>query len=85
MIALGVQDAKDNDAVAFETVEKFVRKTAGEQTTKATVVNRAALRVYLQHSDGAANFFQQFLTQTRPLGFIPQPWRRARPLRHWAE
>ncbi len=68
MVPLGVQDAKDNDAVV-----KLVGKTAGEQTTKPTVVNRTAFRVFFQHTDGLMDFRQEFITQTPALGFIPQP------------
>ena len=39
-ILLGVQDAKDNDAIAFDTAEKFVVETTVEQTPKAAVSRR---------------------------------------------
>jgi len=73
MIPFGVQDAKDNDVVAFETVEKFVGETDGEQTTEAAIVNGAALWVFLQQMNRVADFLQQFITQPYPPRLIPVP------------
>lgn len=48
MFSLRVEDAEDNDAVAFEAIEKFVGKTAREQPAKITVIKRAVFRVVCQ-------------------------------------
>jgi hypothetical protein len=66
-----VQDAKDNDAPAFDAIEKFVGKPAREQPAKVTVIKRPAFRVGFQQAHRAADFIQQFIAQTGALGFIP--------------
>lgn len=71
MFPFRVQDAKDNDAVAFNAIEKFVGKTTREQPAKITVIKRAAFGVGFKSADDRANFNQQFVAQTRALGFIP--------------
>ncbi len=71
MFPFRMQDAKDNDAVAFDAIEKFVGKTAREQPAKITVIKRPSFGVVRQQSHCAANFVQQFIAQTRALRFIP--------------
>ena len=48
VVAFGVQDAEDNHPRAFQAVENLVRKTTGENLTKAKVVNGTAFRVFFQ-------------------------------------
>ncbi len=71
MFPFRVQDAKDNDAVAFDLVEKFVGKTAREQTAKIAVIKRTTFRIIRQQAHRPANFVQQFIAQTSAPGFIP--------------
>ena len=71
MLPFRVQNAKDNDAVAFHAIEKFVRETAREQPAKVPVIKRTAFRLCFQKSNRAANLIQQFIAQTRAPGFIP--------------
>jgi len=71
MFPFRVQDAKDNDAVAFDAIEKFVGKTAREQPAKITVIKRPSFGVVRQQAHRPANLIQQFIAQTRTLGFIP--------------
>jgi hypothetical protein len=71
MFPFRVQDAKDNDALAFDTIEKFVGKTAREQPAKITVIKWPAFGVVRQQAHRTANLVQQFIAQTRALGFIP--------------
>jgi hypothetical protein len=73
MFPFRVQDAKDNDAVAFDPIEKFVGKPAREQPTKITIIKWLVFGAGFQTADGRAYFNQQFVAQTRALGFIPQP------------
>ena len=39
MIPVGVRDAKDQAAAAFDSVEKFLRETAAQQMPKGAVVD----------------------------------------------
>ena len=71
MLPFRVQNAKDNDAVAFYAIEKFVRETAREQPAKVPVIKRTAFRLFFQQSNRTADLIQQFITQTRAPGFIP--------------
>jgi hypothetical protein len=71
MFPFRMQDAKDNDMVAFDAIEKFVGKTAGEQPAKVAVIKRAAFGVGFQQAHRAANLIQPFIAQTRALRFIP--------------
>ena len=73
MISLGVQDAKNNHAVAFNAVEKLVRETVGEQPAEVAIVDGTSLRVFLQQVNRLADFLEQLITQTDPSGLIPIP------------
>jgi len=66
-----MQDAKDDDTVAFDAIEKFVGKTAGEQPAKITVIKRTAFGIGFQQAHRAANLIQQFIAQACALAFIP--------------
>lgn len=66
-----VQNAKDDDAVVFNAVKKFVGKTTGEQPAKVAVIKWPAFRVGFQQMHRMANLVQQFIAQTCALGFIP--------------
>jgi hypothetical protein len=66
-----VQNAKDNDPVAFYPVEKFVREPAREQPAKVAVIKRTIFRVSFQPVNCRPNLNQQFIAQTGALGFIP--------------
>ena len=48
MLPFRVQDAEDNDTVAFDAVEKFVGKTAREQPAKVAVIKRPSIGVVRQ-------------------------------------
>ena len=71
MFPFRVQDAKNNDTVTLDAIEKFVGKTAREQPAKITVIKRTAFGVGRQQAHGPANLVHQFIAQTRALGFIP--------------
>jgi hypothetical protein len=71
MFPFRMQNAKDNDAPAFDAIEKFVGKPAREQPAKVTVIKRPAFWVGFQQSHRAVDFIQQFIAQTGALGFIP--------------
>ena len=71
MLLFCVQYAKDNDAVAFNAIKKFVGKTTGEQPAKVAVIKRSAFRVGFQQAQRVANLRQQFIAQAGALGFIP--------------
>jgi len=71
MFPFRMQDAKDNDTVAFDAIEKFVGKTPGEQSAKVAVIKRAAFGVGFQQAHHAAKLIQQFIAQTSAPGFIP--------------
>jgi hypothetical protein len=62
MLPFRVQDAKHNDALAFHAIEKFVRKSACEQSAKISIVKWTAFRVGFQPADRRADFNQQFIT-----------------------
>jgi len=71
MFPFRMQDAKDNNAVAFDEIEKFVRKTVREKPAKIAVIKRVAFGAGFQQAHRAANRIQQFIAQARALGFIP--------------
>ncbi len=71
MFPFRVENAKDNDAVAFGAIENFVGKSAGEQPAEIAVIKRSAFGVGFQQAHRAVNLVQQFIAQTRALGFIP--------------
>lgn len=71
MFPFRVQNAKNNDAVAFDAIKKFVRKTAREQTAKVAVVKRTAFGINGQQVHCVSDFVQQFIPQTAALVFIP--------------
>ena len=73
MFSFRVQDAKNNDTPALDSVKKLVREPAGEQAAKIAVVKRAAFRIRFQQVNRGANFNQQFVTQPGALRFIPRP------------
>src|SRR5208283_6182085 len=73
MFPLRVQNAKDNDAIAFHAVKKFVREPAREQSAKIAIIKRAVFGINFQPANRRANFNQQFIAQPGALGFIPQP------------
>ncbi len=58
MFPFRMENAKDNHAVAFDAIEKFVGKTAREQSSKITVIKRAAFGVVCQQGHRVANLVQ---------------------------
>jgi hypothetical protein len=43
-----VKDAKDNDAITFDTVEYFVRKPPRDQAAEVAIIKRPTFRIGLQ-------------------------------------
>ncbi len=58
MFPFRVQDAKNNDAVALDTIENFVGKTVREQPAKITVIKWPPLGVVRQQTYRPANLVQ---------------------------
>jgi len=71
MVAFSVQDAKDNDLLALNAVEKLVREPASKQTTESSIVNRP-FGILPERRNRAADFLKEFVSQARPLRFIPE-------------
>jgi hypothetical protein len=58
MIPLCVQDSKYNDAVALNTVKKFVVKTPGKQAPEIAVIQRASFWPVSQHTNRLMRFLK---------------------------
>ena len=71
MILRAVQDAKDNYFLTDNAENDFVGKPMGEDTTKATVVNRKTFRIGFEPEEGFGMVGQKFITESVALGFIP--------------
>ena len=41
MVPFRVKDAKDNDSIPFDAIEKLVRESPGKRTPKTAIVNRS--------------------------------------------
>jgi hypothetical protein len=65
MFPSGVQKAKNDDVIAFHSIEKFVRETAREQTAEIAIIEGMAFRICLQPANRRANLQQQIVAQTR--------------------
>ena len=48
MVLFGMQDAEDDDAVAFDAIEQFVGEPAKERPSKIAVVNRITFGIPLK-------------------------------------
>lgn len=71
MLPFRVQDSKDYDVVTFHAIKQFVGKTARKQPAKIAVIKWPPYGVGFQQVHRPANLVQQFIAQTRSLGFIP--------------
>ena len=58
MFPFRMQDAKNNDPIAFDVIEKFVGETAREQPAKIAVIKRAAFGFGFEQTRRAANLVQ---------------------------
>jgi len=58
MFSLRMQNAKDDYLVVFDPIENFVRKPAGDQTSKTAVIKRTPLRIDFQQTNGVIEFDQ---------------------------
>ena len=64
MFPSGVQKAKNDDAITFDSIEKFVRETAREQAAEIAIIEGMAFGIYFQPANGRANLQQQIVAQT---------------------
>ena len=70
MFLLHVQESKDNDSIAFDSVKDFVRKTPGDEAAKIPIVNRPPFRMLLKIVDRFLDGGQEFIAQSRSLQVI---------------
>ena len=71
MLPFRVQDSKDYDVVTFHAIKQFVGKAARKKPAKIAVIKWPLYGVGFQKVHRPANLVQQFIAQTRALGFIP--------------
>lgn len=63
VIAAGMEDAKDQDAFAFDPVKDLVRKTQRQPSAEATIVFRGDLRRALQTGDHLFHLADELFAQ----------------------
>jgi hypothetical protein len=61
MVAGVMKDAKDDDTVAFDSIEKLEGKAFGQDAAKAFVINTITMRIFLQPSEGFRNRNQELV------------------------
>src|SRR6266704_1040998 len=71
MVAGVVENTKDDDGVAFDSVEKLVGKAFGQDAAKAFVINPITFRRFFQSSKGFGNRDQEFIPQSWSLVIVP--------------
>ncbi len=71
MVALGMQNPKDNDAFAFDAIEKLVGKTSRHQPTEVAVVNGRTIGLGFEQDDGSFYFIHKLITLPRLLCVVP--------------
>ena len=71
MFLRAVQDAEDNYFLTDNAEKDFVGKPMGEDSAKATVVNRKTIRIGFEPEEGFGMVGQKFITESVALGFIP--------------
>lgn len=62
MFPFCMQDAKDNDALALNAIEKFVREPASQQAAEVAIVKWPSFRIGFQNVNCGTNFNQQFIS-----------------------
>ena len=55
MVLLGVQNAEDDDSLAFDAIEQLVGESAQQDTPEITVINRLPFGIRSQHANGSAS------------------------------
>jgi len=73
VFAFGVENAEDEHPLAVQEVKKLVRKSWEENSPKASIIKREAIRIYLQGSNGTTYLIQKVATETRLPLVIPIP------------
>ncbi len=70
MIAFGVQNPKDDDAAAFNAVEKLVGETAREQPPEIAVIGRTPFGLLFEKRDRSFHLLKKLVTQACPLCLV---------------
>ena len=55
MVLLGVQNAEDDDSLAFDAIEQLAGESAQQDTPEITVINRLPFGIRSQHAKGSAS------------------------------
>src|SRR3954471_9983712 len=73
MVARRVKDAKNDDRIAFNAEEDFVRKSLRQHTAKVFVVYGELFGRLFQPSEGVGDGGEKFITQAGSLPLVPVP------------
>lgn len=71
MVAGGVQNAEDDDGVAFDSKKNFVRKPIHHQATKSAVVKGKLSGRALQSNHVIGDMGEKLIAQAGPSRFVP--------------
>lgn len=71
MIPFGVEDADDNDILALNAIEQFLRKTPCQHSPETTIIFRVTFGRCLQQPENAVYLVQELAAQRSPMLFIP--------------
>ncbi len=69
MSSFRMQNAEDDDKLAFDPVENLVRKPPRDQSPKVAIIKRTTFRISFQQVNRAMDFVQKLSAQSLTVGF----------------
>ena len=71
MVALCMQNSKNDNSVDLDTIEELVGETSCDQSAEFSIVNRTPIRLRFEKDDGSSYLIQKLIAQARTLRLVP--------------